>query len=147
MPIIGVPKTIDNNLSTTDNTFGFYTAVTAAMEALDKLKTTAESHDRVMILEVMGRDAGWIALASGLAAGAHAILVRDGGRQMCVYAAYAPRVGGDIALGLIPIAAIGHDALETRSKSPRRGLFDPARRRGMLGKMTLFPSWGRLAPN
>jgi ATP-dependent phosphofructokinase / diphosphate-dependent phosphofructokinase len=75
--IIGVPKTIDNDLSATDNTFGFYTAVTTAMEALDKLKTTAESHDRVMILEVMGRDAGWIALGSGLAAGAHAILVPE----------------------------------------------------------------------
>ena len=77
VPVIGVPKTIDNDLSATDNTFGFYTAVTTAMEALDKLKTTAESHDRVMILEVMGRHAGWIALASGLAAGVHAILLPE----------------------------------------------------------------------
>ncbi|MCB9737806.1 MAG: ATP-dependent 6-phosphofructokinase [Deltaproteobacteria bacterium] len=77
VPIIGVPKTIDNDLSATDNTFGFYSAVTTAMEALDKLKTTAESHDRVMILEVMGRDAGWIAIASGLAAGAHCILIPE----------------------------------------------------------------------
>ncbi len=77
VPSLGVPKTIDNDLSATDNTFGFYSAVTTAMEALDKLKTTAESHDRVMILEVMGRDAGWIALASGLAAGAHCILLPE----------------------------------------------------------------------
>lgn len=77
VPVIGVPKTIDNDLAATDNTFGFYSAVTTAMEALDKLKTTAESHDRVMILEVMGRDAGWIALASGLAAGVHAILIPE----------------------------------------------------------------------
>lgn len=77
VPVIGVPKTIDNDLSATDNTFGFYSAVTTAMEALDKLKTTAESHDRVMILEVMGRHAGWIALASGLAAGVHAILIPE----------------------------------------------------------------------
>ncbi|MCO4763236.1 MAG: ATP-dependent 6-phosphofructokinase [Myxococcales bacterium] len=75
--IIGVPKTIDNDLGATDSTFGFYSAVTTAMEALDKLKTTGESHDRVMILEVMGRGAGWIALHSGLAGGAHIILVPE----------------------------------------------------------------------
>ncbi len=77
VPVVGVPKTIDNDLGATDTTFGFYSAVTTAMEALDKLKTTGESHDRVMILEVMGRHAGWIALHSGLAAGAHAILVPE----------------------------------------------------------------------
>ena len=77
VPIVGVPKTIDNDLDATDATFGFYSAVTTAMEALDKLKTTAQSHDRVMILEVMGRDAGWIALYCGLAAGAHVILVPE----------------------------------------------------------------------
>ncbi len=77
VPILGVPKTIDNDLGATDATFGFYSAVTTAMEALDKLKTTGESHDRVMILEVMGRDAGWIALHCGLAAGAHVILIPE----------------------------------------------------------------------
>lgn len=66
VPVVGVPKTIDNDLSATDITFGFYTAVTTASEALDKLHTTAESHHRVMILEVMGRYAGWIALYAGL---------------------------------------------------------------------------------
>jgi phosphofructokinase-like protein len=75
--VIGVPKTIDNDLAATDTTFGFYTAVETAMQALDKLKTTGESHDRVMILEVMGRHAGWIALHSGLTGGAHAILVPE----------------------------------------------------------------------
>ena len=75
--IVGVPKTIDNDLAATDTTFGFYTAVEVAMDALDRLKTTGESHDRVMILEVMGRDAGWIALHSGLTGGAHAILVPE----------------------------------------------------------------------
>ncbi len=75
--VIGVPKTIDNDLGSTDNTFGFFTAVETAMGALDKLKTTGESHDRVMILEVMGRYAGWIALESGLTGGAHIILVPE----------------------------------------------------------------------
>jgi len=74
---VGVPKTIDNDLGATDTTFGFYSAVNTAMEGLDKLKTTGESHDRVMILEVMGRHAGWIALHCGLAGGAHAILVPE----------------------------------------------------------------------
>lgn len=75
--VIGVPKTIDNDLGSTDNTFGFYTAVETAMQALDRLKTTGESHDRVMIMEVMGRYAGWIALESGLTGGAHIILVPE----------------------------------------------------------------------
>jgi 6-phosphofructokinase 1 len=77
VPVVGVPKTIDNDLSATDYTFGFHTAVDVATEALDRLHTTAESHHRVMILEVMGRDAGWIALESGVAGGAHAILIPE----------------------------------------------------------------------
>jgi len=75
--IIGVPKTIDNDLGATDYTFGYYTAATTAMEALDKLKTTAESHERVMILEVMGRYCGWIAIESGISGGAHVILIPE----------------------------------------------------------------------
>jgi ATP-dependent phosphofructokinase / diphosphate-dependent phosphofructokinase len=77
VPVVGVPKTIDNDLSCTDYTFGFHTAVEVATDALDRLHTTAESHHRVMILEVMGRDAGWIALESGIAGGAHAILIPE----------------------------------------------------------------------
>lgn len=77
LPTIGVPKTIDNDLLSTDQTFGFDTAVATATEALDRLHTTAESHHRVMVLEVMGRYAGWIALASGLAGGADAILIPE----------------------------------------------------------------------
>lgn len=75
--IIGIPKTIDNDLAATDQTFGFDTAVRTATEALDKLHTTAESHHRVMILELMGRYAGWIALYSGLAGGADVILIPE----------------------------------------------------------------------
>ncbi|MBV9023567.1 MAG: ATP-dependent 6-phosphofructokinase, partial [Streptomycetaceae bacterium] len=73
----GLPKTIDNDIASTDVTFGFDTAVTVATEALDRLKTTAESHQRVLIVEVMGRHTGWIALHSGMAAGAHAIVVPE----------------------------------------------------------------------
>jgi len=75
--IIGVPKTIDNDLSATDYTFGFDTAIGIVTEAVDRIKTTAESHDRVMLVEVMGRDTGWIALHAGLASGAHIILIPE----------------------------------------------------------------------
>ncbi|MCZ7536452.1 MAG: 6-phosphofructokinase [Acidimicrobiia bacterium] len=75
--VVGVPKTIDNDLSATDYTFGFHTAVQIATDAIDRLHTTAESHDRVMICEVMGRHAGWIALYSGMAGGADVILVPE----------------------------------------------------------------------
>ncbi len=77
LPVVGVPKTIDNDLLATDLTFGFQSAVETAQEALDKLHTTAESHHRVMILEVMGRYAGWIALYSGIAGGADVILIPE----------------------------------------------------------------------
>jgi phosphofructokinase-like protein len=77
LPIVGVPKTIDNDIASTDVTFGFDTAVGVATDALDRLKTTAESHQRVLIVEVMGRHTGWIALHSGMAAGAHAIVVPE----------------------------------------------------------------------
>ncbi len=76
-PVIGVPKTIDNDLACTELTFGFVTALDIATEALDRLHTTAESHDRVMILEVMGRHTGWIALHSGIAGGADVILIPE----------------------------------------------------------------------
>lgn len=77
MNFIGVPKTIDNDIAATDRTFGFDTAVTVAVEAIDRLRTTAQSHKRVMILETMGRYAGWIALHAGVAGGADAILIPE----------------------------------------------------------------------
>jgi len=75
--VVGVPKTIDNDLNATDYTFGFDTAVTIATEAIDRLHTTAESHHRILICEVMGRHAGWIALHSGMAGGANVILIPE----------------------------------------------------------------------
>ncbi|MFC0450707.1 ATP-dependent 6-phosphofructokinase [Rhodococcus jostii] len=77
VPVIGVPKTIDNDIDCTDVTFGFDTALSIATDAIDRLHTTAESHQRVMLVEVMGRHAGWIALHSGLATGAHLTLVPE----------------------------------------------------------------------
>ncbi|HUF04556.1 MAG TPA: ATP-dependent 6-phosphofructokinase [Aridibacter sp.] len=76
-PVVGVPKTIDNDLSATEQTFGFRTAIDIATESLDRLHTTAASHDRVMILEVMGRNSGWIALEAGLAGSADLILIPE----------------------------------------------------------------------
>ena len=77
IPIVGVPKTIDNDLGGTDVTFGFHTAVQIVTDAIDRLHTTAESHNRVMVVEVMGRHAGWIATHAGIAGGADAILVPE----------------------------------------------------------------------
>ena len=77
LPVVGVPKTIDNDVSGTQITFGFDTAVSTATEAIDKLHSTAESHERVMVVELMGRDAGWIALNSGISASADVILIPE----------------------------------------------------------------------
>ncbi len=110
--VIGVPKTIDNDLGATDYTFGFDTAVNIAMEAIDRLHTTAESHHRALIVEVMGRHAGWIALHAGMAGGANVILIPE--RQfdiekVCAYVEhrfetrYAPIVV--VAEGARPIEA------------------------------------------
>ena len=77
LPVVGVPKTIDNDVSGTQITFGFDTAVSTATEAIDKLHSTAESHNRVMVVELMGRDAGWIALNSGISASADVILIPE----------------------------------------------------------------------
>jgi phosphofructokinase-like protein len=77
MPIVGVPKTIDNDISATDISFGFDSALVTATDAVDRIHTTGESHHRIMVVEVMGRDAGWIALEAGIAGGAHVILIPE----------------------------------------------------------------------
>lgn len=108
--VVGVPKTIDNDLSATDYTFGFDTAVNIASEAIDRLHTTAESHHRVLVIEVMGRHAGWIALHAGLAGGANVILIPEvpfDVDEVCAYvekrfeSQYAPIIC--IAEGALPI--------------------------------------------
>ena len=113
LPVVGVPKTIDNDLMATDYTFGFDTAVQIATDAMDRLRTTGESHRRCMVAEVMGRHVGWIALHSGMAAGAHAILipeVRTPMTQVCEWVRQVHEKGRSplvvVAEGFIPE---GHD--------------------------------------
>ncbi len=125
--VVGVPKTIDNDLSGTDFTFGFDTAVNIAVEAIDRLHTTAESHQRVLVVEVMGRHAGWIALHAGIAGGAAAVLIpeqpfdivklceyvdsrfRDGFAPVIVVSEGAvPLEGGDMTLQTGEKDAFGH---------------------------------------
>jgi 6-phosphofructokinase 1 len=109
--VVGVPKTIDNDLSGTDFTFGFDTAVNIAMEAIDRLHTTAESHHRVLVVEVMGRHAGWIALHAGLAGGANVVLIPEQPfdiEKVCAYVEtrfkshYAPIIV--VSEGAVPVA-------------------------------------------
>ena len=97
--VVGVPKTIDNDLAATDFTFGFQTAVQIATDAIDRLHTTAESHNRVIIVEVMGRHAGWIALYSGIAGGADVVLIPEKPfdvDEVCDAHPPPPRVGPDV---------------------------------------------------
>ena len=126
VPVVGVPKTIDNDLGATDYTFGFDTAVNIAMEAIDRLHTTAESHHRALIIEVMGRHAGWIALHAGMAGGANVILIPErpfSMKKVCAYVEhrfkdrYAPLVvvaegarpeEEDLALADQRLDAFGH---------------------------------------
>jgi phosphofructokinase-like protein len=107
VPVIGVPKTIDNDLGATDYTFGFDTAVNIAMEAIDRLHTTADSHHRVLIVEVMGRHAGWIAFHAGLAGGANVILIPE--RQFDVERV-CDLVGQRFASRFAPIVVVAEGA-------------------------------------
>jgi 6-phosphofructokinase len=138
--VVGVPKTIDNDLSGTDFTFGFDTAVNIAMEAIDRLHTTAESHHRVLVVEVMGRHAGWIALHAGIAGGANVVLIPEQPFDIEAVCAlvkqrfetkYAPIVvvsegavpaeGGDMTLVSGDQDAFGHVRLGAhRRRGPRR---------------------------
>jgi 6-phosphofructokinase 1 len=102
--VVGVPKTIDNDLSATDFTFGFHTAVQIATELIDRLHTTAESHDRVMVVEVMGRHAGWIATYSGLAGGADMILVPEKPfdiDEVCSRLSHRHRLGANFSIVVV----------------------------------------------
>jgi ATP-dependent phosphofructokinase / diphosphate-dependent phosphofructokinase len=106
--VVGVPKTIDNDLSATDYTFGFDTAVNIATEAIDRLHTTADSHHRVLIVEVMGRHAGWIAVHAGLAGGANAILIPE--REFDIDAV-CEIVGRRFASHFAPIIVVAEGAM------------------------------------
>lgn len=104
MKIVGVPKTIDNDLSATQVTFGFDTALHTVTDAIDKIHTTAASHHRVMVVEVMGRDCGWIALEAGIAGGAHIILIPEIPftiEHVCRYIAEREKVGKDFTIVVV----------------------------------------------
>jgi 6-phosphofructokinase 1 len=120
--VVGVPKTIDNDLNATDFTFGFHTAVQICTDAIDRLHSTAESHNRVLVLEVMGRHAGWIAAYSGIAGGADAILVPERPfdiEEVCEHIRHRHQRGHSfsiivVAEGAVPIGADeGEEAQET----------------------------------
>lgn len=113
IPVVGVPKTIDNDLSATDFTFGFQSAVDVATEALDRLHTTAESHERVMFLEVMGRDAGHIALHAGIAGGADVILLPEipwDPRRVAAKVHRRMQLGRLFSIVVVAEGALPHDA-------------------------------------
>jgi len=117
VPVVGVPKTIDNDLGATDYTFGFDTAVMIATEAIDRLHTTAESHHRVLIVEVMGRHAGWIALHSGMAGGAHVILIPERPfhiEEVCAFIEHR------FASHYAPIVVVAEGALPVEGTLPAR---------------------------
>jgi 6-phosphofructokinase 1 len=119
--IVGVPKTVDNDLDATDYTFGFDTAVQIATEAIDRLRTTGESHHRCMIAEVMGRHVGWIALHAGMATGAHAILIPE---QKVSIEQIAQWVKEASARGRAPLVVVAEGFVPEHMESPHseRGL-------------------------
>jgi 6-phosphofructokinase 1 len=118
---VGVPKTVDNDLDATDYTFGFDTAVQIATEAIDRLRTTGESHHRCMIAEVMGRHVGWIALHAGMAAGAHAILIPE---QKVSIEQITEWVNEAHARGRAPLVVVAEGFVPEHMESPHseRGL-------------------------
>jgi 6-phosphofructokinase 1 len=138
VPIIGVPKTIDNDLSGTDYTFGFDTAVTIATEAIDRLHTTAESHHRVLIVEVMGRHAGWIAWYSGLAGGANVILIPE---QPFLIEEVCGHIERRFASEYAPIVVVAEGAVPVEGTMPaRRGEVDAFGHERLTGIGTLLES-------
>jgi phosphofructokinase-like protein len=121
IPMVGVPKTVDNDLSATDFSFGFHTAVDIATEAIDRLKTTGQSHHRCMVAEVMGRHAGWIALYAGMATSAHAILIPEQTASLEEICAW---VEGPFRRGRTPLVVVaeGFVAAELAGPHSDRGL-------------------------
>jgi ATP-dependent phosphofructokinase / diphosphate-dependent phosphofructokinase len=138
LPVIGVPKTIDNDLGSTDYTFGFNTAVTIATEAIDRLHTTAESHHRVLIVEVMGRHAGWIAWYSGVAGGANVILIPERPFRIDEVCAF---IEHRFASNYAPIVVVAEGAIPAEGTLPaRKGTVDAFGHMRLAGIGTLLES-------
>ena len=133
IPIVGVPKTIDNDLGGTDVTFGFQTAVQIVTDAIDRLHTTAESHNRVIVVEVMGRHAGWIATHAGIAGGADAILVPERPfdiEEVCAHLRRRHDRGRSFSIVVVAEGATPREGtLRTREDAPDRRLRARAARR------------------
>jgi phosphofructokinase-like protein len=135
VPIVGVPKTVDNDLGATDYSFGFDTAVGIATDAMDRLRTTGDSHGRCMVAEVMGRHVGWIALHSGMAAGAHAILIPE---RKTSFAQITDWVTSAKARGRAPLVVVAEGfALENMNDAHSERGFDTfgRPRLGGIGEM------------
>ena len=134
IPVVGVPKTIDNDLGGTEVTFGFHTAVQIATDAIDRLRTTAESHDRVIVVEVMGRHAGWIAVYAGIAAGADVILVPEqpyDTDEVCELLRARHANGTTYSIVVISEGARAKDAVSETTASSQTDAFGHARMGGV----------------
>jgi phosphofructokinase-like protein len=134
IPVVGVPKTIDNDLAGTDYTFGFQTAVQICTEAIDRLHTTAESHNRVMVLEVMGRHAGWIAVHSGMAGGADVILVPERPfniEAVCAHLRRRHSAGSTFSIVVVSEGALPTEGTMTTHASGQLDAFGHARLGGI----------------
>jgi 6-phosphofructokinase 1 len=135
VPVVGVPKTIDNDLGGTDVTFGFQTAVQIATDAIDRLHTTAESHNRVMVVEVMGRHAGWIATHAGIAGGADAILVPERPfdiEEVCMHLRSRHERGRSFSIVVVAEGARAREGtLQTHSENAPTDAFGHARLGGI----------------
>ena len=143
-PVLGLPKTIDNDLAATDYTFGFDTAVSIAAEAIDRLRTTGESHRRCMVLEVMGRDAGWIALHAGMAGGAQVTLIPEFPESLDRVAAWVSSVR-DRGRSSLVVVAEGFRVAEAAG-SPQGGATQVASGSDALGRPRLGGVAEVLAP-
>jgi len=140
LPVLGIPKTVDNDLAGTDFTFGFHTAVQIATDAIDRVHTTAESHNRVIVVEVMGRHAGWIATYAGMAGGANAILVPERPfdvEQVCAHLRRRHDRGRTFSIVVVAEGAAPRDRASLVLASEQRDAFGHARLGGigvMLGQ-------------
>ncbi|MHB1468512.1 MAG: 6-phosphofructokinase [Solirubrobacteraceae bacterium] len=134
LPLLGVPKTVDNDLAGTDYTFGFQTAVQIATDAIDRLHSTAESHNRIIVVEVMGRHAGWIATHAGIAGGADAILVPErpfSVLEVCDRLRRRHDAGHSFSIVVVAEGALGRDGSLAQPGGERRDAFGHARLGGI----------------